>query len=249
MDKDRDRADTSSDNMARPSISRPIGRGPRAYKRGRSLPLATIHVSLSNGGLPDLDLRAVQLLLSYHGFNPGPIDGAEGERTRAAIAAFTARHELSGISENHRGLLTALRELLPTAPNEQLGVLPPTPGPVPAAPELRLVQSTLAFLRFDPGTVDGKPGPRTRSAIRDFQRSCGAMPTGEVDAGLVASLKAETRTAFGHNRIADIRRFSSCSERGALTRAASMASPDQGPRQRSRHSTRLRVRHLRLKWM
>jgi peptidoglycan hydrolase-like protein with peptidoglycan-binding domain len=162
-------------------------------------------VSLSNGGLPDLDLRAVQLLLSYHGFNPGPIDGAEGERTRAAIAAFTARHELSGISENHRGLLTALRELLPTAPNEQLGVLPPTPGPVPAAPELRLVQSTLAFLRFDPGTVDGKPGPRTRSAIRDFQRSCGAMPTGEVDAGLVASLKAETRTAFGHNRIADIR--------------------------------------------
>jgi hypothetical protein len=28
------------------------------------------HASLSSGGLPDLDVRAVQLLLTYHGFNP-----------------------------------------------------------------------------------------------------------------------------------------------------------------------------------
>jgi peptidoglycan hydrolase-like protein with peptidoglycan-binding domain len=167
--------------------------------------LAATHSSLSSGGLPDLDVRAVQLLLTYHGFNPGPIDGAPGKRTRAAIAAFTARHKLSAISANHRELLAALRELLPTVPNEQLSVSPSTPESVPAASDLRLVQSTLAFLRFDPGTVDGKPGPRTRSAIRDFQGSCGAMATGEVDAGLVASLKAETRRAFGHNRIADIR--------------------------------------------
>jgi hypothetical protein len=49
--------------------------------------LAAAHSSLADRGLPDLEARAVQLLLAYHGFSPGKFDGVVGERTRAAIAA------------------------------------------------------------------------------------------------------------------------------------------------------------------
>jgi hypothetical protein len=37
--------------------------------------LAAAHGSISSKGLPDLHLRGVQLLLTYHGFSPGKIDG------------------------------------------------------------------------------------------------------------------------------------------------------------------------------
>ena len=47
--------------------------------------LAAAHTSLSNKGLPDLEARAVQLLLTYHGFNRQDRWGRWG-LTRAAIA-------------------------------------------------------------------------------------------------------------------------------------------------------------------
>jgi peptidoglycan hydrolase-like protein with peptidoglycan-binding domain len=53
--------------------------------------------------------------------------------------------------------------------------------------------------------VDGKPGPRTRNAIAGFQRSRGAAATGEIDAGLLAALEADTRRGFGRNHTADTR--------------------------------------------
>jgi hypothetical protein len=40
--------------------------------------LAAAHTRLSSNGLPDLEMRAVQLLLTYHGFNPGKVDGVLG---------------------------------------------------------------------------------------------------------------------------------------------------------------------------
>lgn len=42
----------------------------------------------TKGGLPDLLIRAVQILLLFKGFRPGPIDGVIGAATRAAITQF-----------------------------------------------------------------------------------------------------------------------------------------------------------------
>jgi peptidoglycan hydrolase-like protein with peptidoglycan-binding domain len=53
--------------------------------------------------------------------------------------------------------------------------------------------------------VDGRPGPRTRKAIADFQRFRGAAPTGEVDGELFAALESEARRGFGRTRSADTR--------------------------------------------
>lgn len=77
--------------------------------------LAAAHSSLSSDGLPDLDVRATQLLLSYHGFNPGKIDGIAGGRTQAAITAFATKHQLPAPHENYKGMHVVLLEKLPPA--------------------------------------------------------------------------------------------------------------------------------------
>lgn len=45
----------------------------------------------SAGVLPDLNVRAAQLYLTYLGFHPGPIDGIAGEHTLSALAQFQAQ--------------------------------------------------------------------------------------------------------------------------------------------------------------
>jgi len=44
-----------------------------------------------SGVLPDLNIRAAQLYLTYLGFHPGQIDGIAAKRTLAALAEFQAR--------------------------------------------------------------------------------------------------------------------------------------------------------------
>ncbi len=44
------------------------------------------------GGIPDLDIRAAQLYLTYLGFHPGSIDGIAGQHTMGALAQFQAQH-------------------------------------------------------------------------------------------------------------------------------------------------------------
>jgi peptidoglycan hydrolase-like protein with peptidoglycan-binding domain len=159
---------------------------------------------LGPGGVLVLNLPAYQWLLSYHGFSIGKIDGILGGRTRTAIAACTAKHRLPATGD-HKDLLAALLETLPPAADDQVA-LPSSAGATPrAAPDLRVIQSLLEYLGWSPGPVDGKAGPRTRNAIAGFQRSRGAVATGEVDAGLLAGLEADTRRGFGSNRTADIR--------------------------------------------
>ena len=53
--------------------------------------LAAAFTHLSANGVPDLRVRTAQMLLMYHGFNPGPVDGEMGNRTRNALRGFQAR--------------------------------------------------------------------------------------------------------------------------------------------------------------
>ena len=56
-------------------------------------------------------------------------------------------------------------------------------------PEVEAVQRTLTERGYDPGTIDGAMGWRTRGALREFQRSAGIPDTGQIDDA--------TRTALG----------------------------------------------------
>lgn len=98
--------------------------------------------------------------------------------------------------------------------------------------------------------MDGKPGPRTRTAVMVFQRSLGAVLTGEADAGLLAALKADAMRAFGHNRIADVRLVQRILGVRGLTRVGSMTLSDRGQKRRSWHSSgRSRAHHPRTRRM
>jgi hypothetical protein len=77
----------------------------------------------------------------------------------------------------------------------------PAAGPAerPAAlprERIRQIQEMLAELGFDPGTIDSDFGPRTRSALIEFQRSIGAAATGsitEADEVALATAYADRR--------------------------------------------------------
>jgi len=48
--------------------------------------------------------------------------------------------------------------------------------------QVRAVQQALKDKGYDPGDIDGAMGPKTRAAIRDFQRKEGLNVTGRIDA-------------------------------------------------------------------
>ena len=59
----------------------------------------------------------------------------------------------------------------------------------------RQVQVALGAAGFDPGGADGMFGPRTRAAIRGWQSSRGARPTGYLDGASAAALRSVAAVA------------------------------------------------------
>lgn len=62
--------------------------GPSYANNAYDTKLAQAFAQLTAHGTPDLGIRAAQVYLRYHGFDPGPVDGAMGDRTRNALKAF-----------------------------------------------------------------------------------------------------------------------------------------------------------------
>jgi peptidoglycan hydrolase-like protein with peptidoglycan-binding domain len=184
--------------------------GPAFARNAYHEKLAAAYTCLSRSGLPDFDVRAVQLLLTYHGYNLGKIDGIAGGSTRAAIAAFTAKHGLAATAD-HKDMHAALLETLSPAQDGRDALSSPVPTAPRAAPaasyaaaDLRVLQSLIEHLGWSPGPVDGKLGPRTRDAIAGFQQSRGVAANTEINAELLSALD-ETRRGFGRNHVADTR--------------------------------------------
>lgn len=61
--------------------------GPGFARNAYDTRLAAADAALSRGPLPSLAIRAAQILLTYLGQDPGPVDGRMGRRTQAALAA------------------------------------------------------------------------------------------------------------------------------------------------------------------
>ena len=55
-------------------------------------------------------------------------------------------------------------------------------------PEIEAVQRELSERGYNPGTIDGAMGRRTRGALREFQRSAGIPDTGDIDDATRAAL-------------------------------------------------------------
>jgi len=62
--------------------------GPLYAKNQYDTRLSMAYGRFAMGALPDLTLRQAQICLYYLGYDPGPIDGVTGRRTRSALAQW-----------------------------------------------------------------------------------------------------------------------------------------------------------------
>ena len=63
------------------------------------------------------------------------------------------------------------------------------------ADQVRGLQQALKDQGHDPGEIDGKMGPRTQAALRDYQQKQGLKATGQLDAETAAKLGVESKTS------------------------------------------------------
>jgi hypothetical protein len=68
--------------------------GPNYEKNQYDAKLERFYNKYSTGPLPDLNLRAAQVYLTFQGFNPRGIDGVMGQGTRNALIEFQKSAEL-----------------------------------------------------------------------------------------------------------------------------------------------------------
>ena len=63
------------------------------------------------------------------------------------------------------------------------------------AEQVRAVQQALKDKGHDPGEVDGKMGPKTQAALRDYQQKEGLKATGRLDAETTTKLGVEAKSS------------------------------------------------------
>jgi len=123
----------------------------------------------STGGLLRESSRGPQVVslqqsLRSAGFDPGPVDGAFGPKTRAAVVAFQRAHHLTADGVAGPQTLSALKAATAPAPTSHPVLKQGSRGPAVAD-----LQRKLAAAGFNPGGVDGVFGANTKAAVQRFQ--------------------------------------------------------------------------------
>jgi peptidoglycan hydrolase-like protein with peptidoglycan-binding domain len=128
------------------------------------------------------DVRAVQLALKRAGERPGPVDGRAGPLTDAAVRSFQRRRGL--VVDGVVGPQTVIALQRPSAT-----MSPGTGfGEPRGSARVRTLQRRLRRLGESPGSVDGRYGPLTASAVRAFQRAAKLTADGLLTRATAAAL-------------------------------------------------------------
>lgn len=139
---------------------------------------------------------------------------AKGEETRmkfghAEIQGLQAdeRLQLSADALTIDGLdLTLKRSVLETLfkGNEDKGDKADELEKTEAPKDLAKVQTLLIELGYDPGSVDGRMGQRTATAIKAFQKKAGITVDGRMSSGLLAALEHRAAGADADSEVPDL---------------------------------------------
>ena len=117
----------------------------------------------------------IQQFLSNNGFNPGPIDGQSGPKTKNAIIEFQKESGLlaDGIVGNRTK--EAMRSYTGCS-NTNVCIARDNAGA--KLDSVADIQTYLSNNGFNPGIIDGEMGSYTKEAIKAFQRKVGLIPDG-----------------------------------------------------------------------
>jgi peptidoglycan hydrolase-like protein with peptidoglycan-binding domain len=61
--------------------------------------------------------------------------------------------------------------------------------------EVKAAQQALKDKGLDPGTVDGRMGPKTQAALREFQKAQGMEATGQLDTKTIQTLGMDGKSS------------------------------------------------------
>ena len=139
-----------------------------------------------------MSTREAQQRLTDAGFDPGPVDGLYGRRTRAGLEAFQRHVGIAVTGRVDAATSNALRTY-------QAGSTPapPTAGSGGVVTSLRDAQRALANGPFDPGPIDGIYGTKTKNAIWALEKLTGITMNGQWGADDDAALKRVLNGSVG----------------------------------------------------
>lgn len=137
-------------------------------------------------------VEEMQKILEEAGFEPGPADGIMGAQTRTAIKAFQKAKGLKPTGKVDTVTQLALnrteevkKPALRSEPEPELE----SDSWEGASDKSKHIQTALKNSGFYKGEIDGKIGPRTKSAIRAFQKANNLNPDGVVGSKTWDALK------------------------------------------------------------
>ena len=142
------------------------------------------------------DFREVQRMLNQLGYGDQRgqalrLDGTAGPRSLHAVRAFQHDHRLSVDGVAGRRTTGAMAVALLELPLRRVAGDAPLLRQGATGDEVRALQSVLGRLGYEPGSpllIDGRFGPATATAVRDFQLAHGLAPDRVVGARTWAAL-------------------------------------------------------------
>ena len=184
-------------------------------------------VSSPKKSLSREEIRQIQARLKAAGFDPGPVDGILGPKTRSVLLRVQA-----GCTIVNELVATSDTEIFAAEADTQASELTGFANTLSKA-EIRLIQTRLKASGFDPGPLDGILGARTTSAISRCKSGCTALndlleSSGKQVSGQTAEIQSRPASASAKRTVSINKVFSAQEIRSAQERLKT-AGFDPGP--------------------
>lgn len=129
-------------------------------------------------GIANVQVERVQALLKLYGYTIGNVDGVLGNNTRNAIEAFQQDNGIAPTRFMCDQTWIALHQFEDSGlvQNDRIND--------------KVVQEALTNAGFNPGKVDGRMGPRSMAALKDFQYANGLKPDGRIGFKTLTKLRS-----------------------------------------------------------